>query len=132
MPTVNCGRGSSAALLKQGATIEIIVRSPMYGQEIKLEALIDTGSQLTIVESQFVQGWTLPIAGPGQFAGSSGRYSSDILMAEIEIPALNLRELTSITLRDDLGGRQAILGRTQLRECVLVYDGPQGTVQLRR
>ena len=72
------------------------------------------------------------MVGPGQFAGTNGRYSSDLYMAEIEIPALNFRELTKITLRDDLGGRAAILGRTQLRECVLVYDGPQGTVQLRR
>lgn len=104
----------------------------MNAQAVTLEALIDTGSQLTIVESRYVQGWPLPTTGPGQFAGSGGRFSSNILMAEIEIAALHLRELTSITLRDDLGGRQAILGRSQLRECVLIYDGPQGTVQLRR
>jgi len=53
-------------------------------------------------------------------------------LAEIEIPALNLREMTEIALVDDLNGRQALLGRNQLRNCVLVYDGPHGTVQLRK
>jgi hypothetical protein len=119
-------------LVRQGATIEIIIRSPVDGQEVALEALIDIGSQLTFIERSYLQEWTLlTIVGPGQFAGASGQFSSDILMAEIEIPTLNLRELTEIVL-DDLGGRQAILGRNQLRDCVLVYHGPQGTVQLRR
>lgn len=132
MPTVNCGPGSSVALVRQGATIEVIIRSPVDGQEVALEALIDIGSQLTFIERRYLQGWTpLAVVAPGQFAGASGHFSSDILMAEIEIPDLNLRELTEIVL-DDLGGRQAILGRSQLRDCVLVYHVPQGTVQLRR
>jgi hypothetical protein len=132
LPTVDCGPGSSAALIRSGATIEIIVRSPVDGQEVTLDALIDIGSQLTFIESRCLQGWApLSVVGPGQFAGAGGRFSSDIVLAEIEIPALSLRELTGIVL-DDLSGRQAILGRNQLRDCVLVYDGPQGIVRLRK
>jgi predicted aspartyl protease len=97
-----------------------------------LQALIDIGSQLTFIESRSLQGWApLLVAGPGRFAGAGGQFSSHIFLAEIEIPALNLRELTEVVL-EDLGGRQAILGRNQLRNCVLVYDGPKGTVQLRK
>jgi hypothetical protein len=54
-----------------------------------------------------------------------------LFLAEVQIPSLNLRELTEIVL-DDLGGRQPILGRNELRDCVLVYDGPRGTVQLQK
>jgi len=129
---VSSGPGSSAALVRQGATIKIVVRSPVDGREIALDALIDTASQLTFVESSYLQGWApLLLVAPAQFAGAGGQFSSDIFLAEVEIPGLNLRELTEIVL-DDLGGRQAILGRNQLRNCVLVYDGPQGTVQLRK
>jgi hypothetical protein len=134
LPTLNCGPGSSVALIRQGATVKIIVRSLVeIGRETTLDALIDIGSQLTIVEGAHLQGWQpFPIAGPGHFAGASGHFSSDLLLAEIEIPALNLREMTEIALVDDLNGRQALLGRNQLRNCVLVYDGPHGTVQLRK
>jgi hypothetical protein len=132
LPTVNCGPGSSAALVRQGATIDIVVRSPADGREVVLPALIDIGSQLTFIDNRCLQGWApLPVAGPARFASAGGQFSSDIFLAEIEIPRLNLRELTGIVL-DDLGGRQAILGRNQLRDCVLIYDGPQGTVQLRK
>ena len=102
-------------------------------REITLNALIDTGTQLTILESSCLQGWApLPIVGPGQFAGASAQFSADILLAEIEIPALHIREVTRIVVVDDLSGRRALLGRTQLRNCVLVYDGPKGNVQLRK
>ena len=97
-----------------------------------LQALIDIGSQLTFIESRRLQGWVpLLVAGPRRFAGAGGQFSSHLFLAEIEIPALNLREVTEIGLAD-LGGRQALLGRNQLRDCVLIYDGPQGTVQLRK
>jgi predicted aspartyl protease len=134
LPKINCGPASSVALIRQGATVQIIVRSPVeIGREITLDALIDTGSQLTIIESSCLQGWApLPIVGPGQFASASGQFSSDILLAEIEIPALHLREVTRIVVADDLSGRKALLGRTQLRNCRLVYDGPKGIVQLEK
>ena len=97
-----------------------------------LQALIDIGSQLTFIESRCLQGWApLLEAGPGRFAGAGGQFASRLFLAEIEIPALNLREVTEISLAD-LGGRQALLGRNQLRNCVLVYDGPKGAVQLRK
>jgi len=132
LATVSSGSGSSAALVRHGATIKIVVRSPIDGREITLDALIDTASQLTFVDSSRLQGWApLPLVAPAQFSGAGGRFSSDIFLAEVEIVGLNLRELTEIVL-DDLGGRQAILGRNQLRGCVLVYDGPKGTVLLRK
>lgn len=132
MATVNCGPGSAAALIRLGATVDIIVRSPVDGREVVLQALIDIGSQLTFIESRWLQGWApLPVAGPRRFAGAGGQFSSHLFLAEIEIPTLNLRELTEISLAN-LGGRQALLGRNQLRSCVLVYDGPKGTVQLRK
>ena len=130
MATVSSGPGSSAALVQHGATIKIVLKSPVDGREIKLDALIDTASQLTFVESSHVQRWApLPLVAPARFAGAGGQFSSNIFLAEVEIVGLNLSELTEIVL-DDLGGRQAILGRNQLRNCVLVYDGVKGVVQL--
>jgi predicted aspartyl protease len=130
LATVSSGPGSSAALIQRGATINIVLKSPVDGREIKLDALIDTASQLTFVESSHVQGWApLPLVAPARFAGAGGQFSSNIFLAEVEIVGLNFSELTEIVL-DDLGGRQAILGRNQLRNCVLVYDGVKGVVQL--
>jgi hypothetical protein len=118
-------------LVHDGATVEIIVRSTVNGQATTLNALIDPGTELTIAEASYFQGWLFKRSGPGQFAGARIQFSSDIFIAEIEIPSLRLRETTEIVF-DSLSGRQAILGRTQLRHFVLVYDGPQGTVRLRR
>jgi hypothetical protein len=129
LPTAHCGPGSSAALVQNGATIEIVARS--VGREVTLQALIDSGSELTVAEANYFNGWIFKPSRPGTFASMGAQASRDIFIAEIEIPTLNLRETTEVVL-DNLNGRQAILGRNQLRNCVLVYDGPKGTVQLRR
>jgi len=129
LPTVSCGPGSSDASVHYGATIEIVVRS--LGQVTTLEALIDSGTQVTVLEASYFDGWTFKRSGTGVFGSMGAQSSREIFIAEIEIPSLNLLETTEIVL-DNLSGRQAILGHNQLRHCVLVYDGPQGTVQLRR
>ena len=105
-----------------------------FGSEERITALVDTGSQYTAIDDALVGQLKLfPIdrwiAGG---VGSSATYV-DIFLVEVEIPQLGIREYTSV-----LGGlessskQRAILGRVQLRECNLAYDGPCGTVTLSR
>jgi site-specific recombinase XerC len=50
-----------------------------------------------------------------------------VYRAELEIPPLGIREWARV-----LGGLVTLLGREQLRECRLEYDGPSGNVTLTR
>jgi hypothetical protein len=127
-------RPRSIELQEQGARLEIIIRSG-FGSEERITALVDTGSQYTAIDDALVAQFQLfPldrwIAGG---VGSGGTRYVDIFLVEVEIPQLGIREYTSV-----LGGlessskQRAILGRIQLRECNLAYDGPRGTVTLSR
>jgi predicted aspartyl protease len=140
LATVDCSppgplaQPRSIELQQRGALLEIVIRS-LLGSEERVTALIDTGSQYTAIDDalagqlQLVQIDRWPIGGVGT---GTPQYVA-VFQAEIEIPTLGIREITSV-----LGGlasdpkQRAILGRTQLRDCYLAYDGTRGTVTLSR
>lgn len=137
MPTVDCspsvglGQIPGIELVQHGAVISIVIRS-FSGQEQVIFALIDSGSQYTCIGDALAQQLQLSAHDHWLIGSVANRQYVDVYLAEIEIPALGIRETTSV-----LGGLQsdehrAILGRTQLRDCVLTYDGPRGTVKLSR
>lgn len=140
MATVDCSplapltQPRSIELQQRGAQIGIVVRS-LFGPEERITVLIDTGSQYIAIDDGLVKQLRLVQTDRWQVGGvatGSQRYA-DVFMAEIEIPSLGIREIISV-----LGGfesdpkQRGILGRAQLRDCRLVYDGPQGTVTLSR
>ena len=134
MPTVDrgpapiAGKTPSGALVYSGASVPIIIRS-LFGHQISVNALIDTGSELTCVDENLIGTWQL---NPIDFQTVPGSQSlAPVYALELEIPALSIRALIGVASRN-LQDPAALLGRAQLSDCVLVYDGPQGRVQLRR
>ena len=116
----------------------MILRSG-FGQEEAVSALIDTGSEASLIDidsvtrlqAQWIDRWT--IARPGALpSASSIDVERVIFQVEIEIPSLGIREFTGMAAAIEGQKHQAILGRKQLRSCTLIYDGPKGTVSLSR
>ena len=131
-PPARSGQPRSVALIQVGAAVPVILRSG-YGQEVSLSALIDTGSEYSLIDvglvgrlqPQWIDRW--PIGA----AGLRSRWRM-FYQVEIEITNLQIREFTAMLAAIDGQRHEIILGRTQLRSCTLIYDGPKGTVSLSR
>lgn len=135
-PIAGSGQPRSIALIQSGAVVPVILRSG-FGQEEAVSALIDTGSEASLIDidlvtrlqAQWIDRWT--IARPGALPSASS-IDVDVFQVEIEIPSLGIREFTGMAAAIEGQKHQAILGRKQLRSCTLIYDGPKGTVSLSR
>ncbi len=99
-----------------------------------MRALIDTGSFNTWIEEAVCQQLQLNVVeqdvsvrtGVGQGVASS-------FLVEIEIPGLGLREFAAVMTGPVVTDKHdAVLGRSQLLNCTLVYDGPYGSARLSR
>ena len=86
--------------------------------------LIDVGL-VGRLQPQWIDRWPIGAAGPSQ-------QMADVYQVEIEITNLQIREFTAMLAAIDGQRHEIILGRTQLRSCTLMYDGPKGTVSLSR
>ena len=138
LPTLDCGpnptagQTPSSALISDGATVPIVIHSPFESnRELSIKALIDTGSDLTFIDETLIRDWQLLVVDHVRLGTPGSQFWCDLFLVEFEISALSIREFISVASKN-LGGRDALIGRAQLRDCVLVYDGPQGTVQLRK
>lgn len=138
LPTLDCGpnptagQTPSSALISDGATVPIVIRSPFESnRELSIKALIDTGSELTFIDETLIRDWQLLLVERVRLGAPGSQFWCDLFLVEFEIPALRIREFISIASKN-LADRDAIVGRAQLRSCTLAYDGPKGTVQLRK
>jgi predicted aspartyl protease len=137
LPTVDCSpagaksRAPSAVLVEAGASIPVVIRSILqFGDQCSVDALIDTGSELTILNETLVSGWQFLVVDRLPLGGTATA-SANICVVELEIPWLNSREIVEIAVAP-LIGRGAIFGRNQLRTLNLNYDGRTGRVLLTR
>jgi predicted aspartyl protease len=133
VPTFNCsppvrpGVPRSAQLIAHGALVPLVVRSDS-GAEVKLQAKIDTGSEYTVIEEGLAKQLQLVQVDQATInTVSQPQVLMTVYRAELEIPPLGIREWARV-----LGGLVTLLGREQLRECRLDYDGPSGNVTLTR
>jgi hypothetical protein len=86
--------------------------------------LIDVGL-VGRLQPQWIDRWPIGAAG-------SSQQMADVYQVEIEITNLQIREFTAMLAAIDGQRHEVILGRTQLRSCTLIYDGPKGTASLSR
>ena len=108
-------------------------------QPRQLRALVDTGATMTVVEEGYLAGvGLLPVAEQLVHTASTGMtplsrnvYAVELALAEATTAVL-ARNLSVIAV-ESLGGlgAQMLLGRDVLSQCVLTYDGPAGTLDLR-
>ena len=131
-PPVRPGVQRSICLIEDGSLVPLTVRSDS-GAEAKLQALIDTGSQYTVIDEDLAMQLQLIPLRQEPIGSVNQPTLLTVYRAELEIPPLGIRELGEVLGgRLAAGKREALLDREQLRECRLYYDGPSGNVTLTR
>ncbi|MGB9380688.1 hypothetical protein [Candidatus Binatus sp.] len=159
MPIVECGYAGVAAqiaplspsdaLVRVGPLIAVVISahptssptSPLTpaaqsaAQQTFVPALIDTGAYASAIDDALAQQLQLPIVNQRVVVGVGGQVTLNEYLGQILIPILSTRQYGTFTgahLATAGVGYRAILGRTLLRDCVLVYDGESGSVKLAR
>jgi hypothetical protein len=114
---------------------------------VSVVALIDTGAERTCVDPAVISRLALPrrspgfsgapgvAVGPAIFGGASFGFSYEaglVILHPVTKPPSNLviHEIEVEELPLAAFGIEAVIGRDVLAACVLVYDGPAGSVTL--
>lgn len=145
MPSVDCGFiGQPDMLARVGPTLAIrigfdesydpqrVVGEPDLPPS-HIAALIDTGASDSCVDSDLARDLSLPIANRKDIAGLHASAMSNVHLAQLYIPGLNLViDGQFFGARLASGGHQhlAIIGRDILRHLSMAYDGTTGSVTL--
>ncbi len=145
MPTVECGfpnvTNPSAALTRIGPTISVIIGSyPGTGVATasliqQVPALIDTGATLSCIDDSLAQQLQLQVVDQWITSGASGAAKLDVYLAQITIPSLNVNHFgrfAEVHLQAGGQAHRALIGRSFLADCTLVYNGKTGSVTLSR
>ena len=131
-PPVRPGVQRFVCLIEDGGLVPLTVRSDS-GAEVKLQALIDTGAQYAVIDEDLAKQLQLIPLRQEPIWSVNQPTLLTVYRAELEIPPLGIRELGEVLGGRLAGGkREALLGREQLRECRLDYDGPSENVTLTR
>jgi predicted aspartyl protease len=98
-------------------------------------ALVDTGAFESCIDDQLAQQLQLPLVDQVQVSGVGGATTLNVYLAVIAIPALRSRQYGRFTGAHLAAGGQThrvLLGRTLLKNSILIYDGHSGSVKLTR
>jgi predicted aspartyl protease len=96
-------------------------------------ALVDTGAAECCIDSQLAARLSLPVVDKRKIAGAGGVSEVDVHLAQIHVSSLGFTMyglFASVHL--SAGGQlhSVLIGRSFLRDFVMTYDGPSGTVVL--
>lgn len=100
--------------------------------EILCNGLVDTGATRSCLDLMLIQGLELPVVGREHVAGVHGIQESNLYMAEITVPPLDLRlrgRFIGLPLETS-GLPRVLLGRDVLTRLQMVYDGRTGSLTL--
>jgi Aspartyl protease len=98
-----------------------------------LWALVDTGATECCIDSQLAARLCLPIVDKRKVAGIGGQSDVDVHLAQVYVPALGFTMyglFSSVHLAAGGQVHSVLIGRTFLRDFVMTYEGPGGTVVL--
>lgn len=96
-------------------------------------ALVDTGASLSCIDIALAEKLELPIVDTMTIGGSDGAKEHNVYLAQIQIPDLRYTQYGLFAGVDLQGGaqpHQALLGRTFLRDAIMIYDGFRGQVTI--
>jgi hypothetical protein len=149
MPTTFCGFNDGPGylgrdlLVQRGPTLFVNIgfdseydlakgAPPKVPSQI-IEALVDSGATESCIDSGLAMSLNLPVVDQRKVAGVGGAHDVNMHLAQIFIPSLNYTihgAFAGVSLA--AGGQQhlALIGRTFLRNFVMVYNGLTGTVAL--
>jgi hypothetical protein len=97
-------------------------------------ALIDTGAQQSMIDEALAVQLALPLVNQQPVAGVGGQHVANVYLAHIFIPSLGGQGQFGAFMGAHLqaGGQlhRALIGRTLLRNTLLIYDGERGSVRI--
>lgn len=144
MPLIEAGfsnkQGGSdlESLVKYGPTVQVIVGhlktegSPSKETET-VNALVDTGASESCIDISIAKRLKLPAVDIQKISGVGGTKEHPVYMAHIVIPSLMITQYGRFTGVDLIAGGQphsVLLGRTFLRDVIMIYDGLRGHVTI--
>lgn len=150
MPTADCGFPEAPGdvrrtlLAEVGPTIPVAIGfDPGYDELVDARpalppdlypALIDAGASGNSIDDELAVSLRLPvICYKREISGSAGRHTVNIYLAQIYIPELGRAiggRFAGVRLAAGGQWRQAVIGRSLLRDLALLYDGRIGEVTL--
>ena len=143
MPKVSLTPTTPDTLVTIGPTIDVQIGfDPAYRPNLGLSAalpttlysaLVDTGALESCIDAELASALQLIVVDHRWISGAGGPVEVNIYSAQIVIPSLSATiygEFAGVNLL--AGGQQhvALIGRTFLLHCELVYDGRTGTVTI--
>ncbi len=102
---------------------------------MQVPALVDTGAALSCIDNKLARSLGLPLVDHREFLSLTGEGGLNAYLAHIAIPSLSFFQhgiFFGVPLFKRPPYFRAVLGRTLLRDMVLVYDGPTGSVRIAR
>ncbi len=151
MPIVDCGfrdgpLGSGAEILVQrGPILQVnIGLDPEYKYEsgsalnsdiMQVPAMVDTGAVFSCIDDDLSRSLDLPLVDRRVFCMLNGKRECNAYLAHMVVPALSLFQhgiFYGLCFAEIDQPYQAVLGRTFLRDMMLVYDGRTGCVRIAR
>jgi predicted aspartyl protease len=101
---------------------------------VQVLALIDTGAIESCIDEQLAQRLQLPLIDQEQRSGIGGTITLNIYLGHIVIPTISTvyGRFTGVHLQAGGQSHQALIGRTLLKDTLMVYDGRSGMVRLAR
>ena len=142
MPPTNAGFSDSGSLLRFGPTIYVqIGLDPAYktGEQfprlpsVNLPALVDTGANLSCIDSSLAGRLRLPVVDRKSVIGVHGPVQTDFYAAQIYTPALNLVThgiFAGLPLTRSGQLHYALIGRSFLKDFTMTYEGRTGRVTI--
>ena len=139
----NSGRNSPDHLVIIGPSIRVIIEHVMPSvkapaqqkQDSFVAGLIDTGAYHSCIDTSFATELGLPIVNEIFMGGAAGLSKHNVYLAKMHIPDLQLDEYGEFAGVDLAGGGQlhrALLGRTFLRNLMMIYHGTTGQVMINK
>ena len=97
--------------------------------------LLDTGATFSCIDNEFAKMMDIPLAGAGLAYGADGEMQSNVYLARMEIPELEIAKqgrFTGVDLSHGNSPARALVGRDFLDHLITTYDGPAGSVTVSR
>lgn len=102
-------------------------------QAQNVPALVDTGADKSYLDSDLAKELNLPCVEQREIAGAGGLETVDVFLAQISVPDLGeviYGKFAGVNLAQGGSPYKAVLGRSFLSRCVMIYDGPGNRVTL--
>ena len=129
MPSTNAGFSNSKYLALYGPTLWVRVGAQDSTEASQVQALIDTGADLSCVDIDLARNLSLQLADIRPTRGIHGEQRTEFFLAELRIPVLNFigrGMLAGLQLQSSGFRHSVLLGRDFLRHFSMLYEGRTG------